>query len=107
MVRLMAGLDHGQAHPKEIEDPQIAARNARYGMILFVIYLVFYGGFVCLNAFSPAQMETTPAFGLNLAVLYGFGLIIAAMLLALVYSWMCRSVASPAMQTAEQPGNVD
>lgn len=86
----MAGLDHGPAHPKEVEDPRIAARNARYGMVLFLFYLAFYGGFVGLNAFAPAQMETTPALGLNLAILYGFVLIIAAMVLALVYSWLCR-----------------
>ena len=91
----MAGLDHGSAHAKEIEDPRIAARNARYGMVLFLIYLAIYGGFVSLNAFAPAQMETTPALGLNLAILYGFGLIIAAMVLALVYSWLCRGGSNP------------
>ena len=86
----MAGFDHGPLHPKEVEDPQIAARNARYGMVLFLIYLAFYGGFVGLNAFAPAQMDSSPAFGLNLATLYGFALIVAAMILALVYSWFCR-----------------
>lgn len=98
----MAGLDHGPAHPKEIEDPRIASRNARYGMILFVVYLVFYGGFVGLSAFAPAQMETTPALGLNLAILYGFGLIVAAMLLALVYSWLCRGGSGAEPATAEK-----
>ncbi len=91
----MAGLDHGPVHAREIEDPSIAARNSRYGMILFLIYLAFYAGFVGLNAFAPAQMETTPALGLNLAILYGFALIIVAMLLALVYSWLCRGGSNP------------
>ncbi|MFO1040427.1 MAG: DUF485 domain-containing protein [Planctomycetaceae bacterium] len=93
----MAGLDHGQIHPKEVEDPLIAARNARYGMLLFLIYLAFYGGFVALNAFSATQMETTPAFGLNLAILYGFALIVVAMVLSLIYAWLCRTV-----KTADQ-----
>jgi uncharacterized membrane protein (DUF485 family) len=91
----MAGLDHGPAHPKEEEDPRIAVRNARYGMILFVVYLLFYAGFVGLNAFNPKQMEATPALGLNLAILYGFALIIAAMVLALIYSWLCRGESKP------------
>ncbi len=86
----MAGLDHGSMHPKEVEDPVIAARNARYGMRLFLIYLVIYAGFVGLNAFRPDVMEWTPAWGLNLAVLYGLALIVIAMVLALVYSWLCR-----------------
>ena len=92
----MAGLDHGSLHPREVEDPRIAARNARYGMVLFLVYLAFYGGFVGLNAFFPAKMEETPALGLNLAVLYGFALIIAAMVLALLYSWLCRGGSSAA-----------
>lgn len=90
----MAGLDHGPAHPKEVEDPLIAARNSRYGMILFLIYLAFYGGFVGLNAFRPDLMDLTPAWGLNLAILYGMALIVAAMLLALIYSWLCRARTS-------------
>ena len=86
----MAGLDHGAMHPKEVEDPVISARNARYGMRLFLIYLAIYAGFVGLNAFRPDVMEWTPAWGLNLAVLYGLALIVIAMVLALVYSWLCR-----------------
>lgn len=90
----MAGFDHGAMPPKEVEDPQLAARNARYGMVLFLIYLAIYGGFVGLNAFRPDIMELTPAWGLNLAVLYGFSLIVIAMILALIYCWLCRETRS-------------
>jgi len=86
----MAGFDHGAEHPKEVEDPLVAARNARYGMVLFLLYCVIYAGFVGLNAFRPDMMELTPAWGLNVAVLYGFFLIGLAMVLALVYCWLCR-----------------
>ncbi len=95
----MAGLDHGPVHPKEVEDPLIAARNSRYGMALFLVYLVFYGGFVGLNAFAPSKMEITPLLGINLAILYGFGLIIVAMVLALIYSWLCRGSSQSKAQT--------
>ena len=60
-------------------------------MRLFLVYLAFYAGFVGLNAFAPRQMETTPLFGVNLAILYGCGLIVAAMVLALIYCWQCRT----------------
>ena len=66
-------------------------RNSRIGLVLFGIYLVLYGGFVLLNAFSPETMEKTPMAGVNLAILYGFGLIIAALVLALLYGWLCKS----------------
>ncbi len=66
------------------------SRNARIGLILFAVYVLFYGGFVFLNAFTPWVMELTPIAGVNLAILYGFGLIIVALLLSLVYGWVCQ-----------------
>lgn len=87
----MAGLDHGSAHPKEQEDMVLAARNARYGMVLFVTYLLIYGGFVVISAFWPEVMAREALFGVNLAITYGFALIATAMILALVYTWLCRA----------------
>ena len=87
----MAGLDHVSDHPKEVEDMVLAARNARYGMVLFLIYLLIYGGFVAISAFWPEVMAREALFGVNLAVTYGFALIATAMFLALVYTWLCRA----------------
>lgn len=70
-------------------------RNARAGMVLFVLYLSFYGAFVLASAFWPAAMDVRPFAGINLAVLSGLGLIGAALVLALVYAWLCRSPAAP------------
>lgn len=67
------------------------SRNARLGLQLFCVYLLLYGGFVLINAFAPTKMEATPFAGINLAILYGFGLIIAALLLALIYGVLCTS----------------
>ena len=70
-------------------------RNARYGLWLFAIYLAFYGGFVLLAAFAPATMERLPLAGVNLAIWYGFGLIVLALVLALFYGWLCRRREPP------------
>jgi uncharacterized membrane protein (DUF485 family) len=67
------------------------ARNARLGLILFTVYLALYGGFVFLSAFSPDLMEKTPIEGVNLAILYGFGLIVAALLMSLLYGYLCST----------------
>ena len=85
----MAGFGHGPAPdtPKEAASP----RNVRYGLILFTIYLLIYGGFVAINAFWPSLMDEVPFAGLNLAILYGFGLIGGALVLALIYGWLCRT----------------
>ena len=67
------------------------SRNARVGLFLFSVYLLCYGGFVGVNAFRPQVMDKTPLEGLNVAVLYGFGLIFLAFVLALLYGLICNS----------------
>ena len=64
--------------------------NQRLGLTLFTIYLVLYVGFMLLCALAPTVMEKRPIAGLNLAILYGFGLIIAALAMALLYGLFCR-----------------
>ncbi|REJ68395.1 MAG: DUF485 domain-containing protein [Planctomycetota bacterium] len=66
-------------------------RNTGLGLTLFTIYLLLYSGFVFLNAFRADLMERTPVAGVNLAVLYGFVLIIVAFVLALLYGFLARS----------------
>lgn len=84
----MAGFGH-EAAAAEVVDPVIAARNARYGLVLFALYFSFYAVFVVLNAFQPQAMAMN-LMGINLAVVYGMGLIVAAFVLALLYCWLCR-----------------
>jgi uncharacterized membrane protein (DUF485 family) len=65
-------------------------RNSRYGLVLFFIYVILYGLFVYLSAFRADVMTDRPFGGVNLAVIYGLGLIAAAIVLALVYMVICR-----------------
>jgi uncharacterized membrane protein (DUF485 family) len=86
---------------QELGSDPSSARRARYGLVLFAFYLALYGGFVLLNAFAPSLMEVTLA-GVNLAVLYGLGLIAAAFLLALLYDWLCRALAGGGRSEGER-----
>ena len=90
----MGGLDHGPNQPDKSENATTAAGNARLGLRLFTIYTLLYAGFVLINTFQPDWMEVTPLAGVNLAVLLGFALIIAAFVLALLYGWLCRGQGS-------------
>lgn len=72
------------------DHPEAAAANARNGLWLFALYSALYAGFVGVSAFAPGVMAARPFDGLNVAVLYGFGLIGAAFILALVYMALCR-----------------
>lgn len=65
--------------------------RTRLGLIFFFIYTAIYTAFVLLNAFSPELMESTPIAGVNLAILFGFALIIIAFVMSLLYGFLCRS----------------
>jgi uncharacterized membrane protein (DUF485 family) len=58
---------------------------------LFGLYLAGYLAFVILTAFDRALMASTPFGGANVAVISGFGLIVGAIALALLYWWLCRT----------------
>src|SRR5262245_61615947 len=88
---VMGGFDHHAPAPASFDSPATSARNARVGMVLFVLYVSVYAGFVLLNAFWPAVMSDNQVGGVNLSVAYGLGLIVLAFVLALGYSWVCRA----------------
>ncbi len=60
------------------------------GVKMFFLYLLFYTGFVAINLIAPQAMGAILFAGLNLATVYGFSLIIVALILALVYDALCR-----------------
>lgn len=64
--------------------------KASLGVKLFIVYALFYAGFVAINVLKPILMEKVVFLNLNLAVVYGFGLIIVALILALIYNKMCE-----------------
>lgn len=62
----------------------------RLGILMFLFYSLFYAGFVAINLLIPLLMEQTVFLGLNLVTVYGFALIIVALIEALFYDWLCR-----------------
>jgi len=62
----------------------------RLGIWMFGFYSLFYASFVAINLLFPLAMATVVFAGLNLATVYGFALIIVALIAALVYDWLCR-----------------
>jgi uncharacterized membrane protein (DUF485 family) len=80
--------------------------KSRLGILMFLVYLVFYAGFVAINLLDPQAMANIVFLGLNLATVYGFALIIVAFLEALLYDWMCRrrERALNAAQGAKEEG---
>lgn len=64
--------------------------NTRLGIRLFLIYTAFYASFVLVNAFAASWSDWVVVGGLNLAVLWGFALIVVAFVLAIVYGIFCQ-----------------
>jgi uncharacterized membrane protein (DUF485 family) len=76
---------HDHENIREEEHPQLVTRNTRLGLVLFTLYCLLYGGFIGMSLFAPGLMKSQPFGGVNLAILYGFALIVAALVLAVIY----------------------
>lgn len=85
---------HEHAGSDEPHHQPTIDRNARLGRNLFFVYLLCYVGYMLLATLSPDTMRATALGGVNVAIVYGFSLILLALVLALVYSWMCRNQAA-------------
>ena len=63
--------------------------KTRIGAWMFLLYALVYAGFVAINVIDPQAMGNPAVFGLNIAVAYGLGLIVFALILALIYNRLC------------------
>jgi len=64
-------------------------KKTRLGIILFLIYLFIYSGFVFIGTLFPKLLGEEFSGGLNLAFVYGMGLIVLAALMGLAYNYFC------------------
>ncbi len=72
------------------EDKAIGFKT-KLGLWLFLIYVLVYVGFIWVNVASPKTMATIVFAGQNLAVVYGFGLIILAFVMGIIYDILCSN----------------
>jgi len=64
-------------------------RKAKLGIKLFIIYLLIYAGFVVIGLTDPEIMGYHVFGGQNLAIVYGFGLIVLAIIMGFIYNYAC------------------
>jgi len=70
--------------PADLSPPPATVTTSRLSLTLFWIYVLLYGGFMGLVLVRPDLLARRPFGGVNLAILAGLGLILAAFVLALV-----------------------
>jgi uncharacterized membrane protein (DUF485 family) len=68
---------------------EAAAYKRRLGLWMLAIYGVIYVVFIIINVATPSIMGKIVVAGLNLAIVYGFALIVIAFLLAVFYNILC------------------
>lgn len=96
-------MDHGPA--TDWSKDRASSFKTRIGIWMFMLYAVIYVGFVLINTFKPGLMGSDIG-GSNLAEIYGFGLIIFALMVAFVYNAICTS-AEEELNPPEAGGLVD
>ena len=84
----------------------VTQQKSKLGVRLFFIYLICYAGFVALGVFNYELLSTTVFSGLNLAVVYGIGLILFAVIMGIIYNYYCTKYEDDADKADElEKGN--
>jgi uncharacterized membrane protein (DUF485 family) len=69
-----------------------AARKSKLGVILFIAYTIIYSGFVLIGLTKPEIMGLQLIGGQNIAIIYGFGLIVLAIIMGFIYNYFCTKM---------------
>ena len=84
-----ANMGHGEA--TAWGEDKAAGKKTKLGIIMFFIYLFVYVGFIFIGVFMPDLMGADVG-SLNVAIVYGVGLIIFALVLAFIYNAKCTKL---------------
>lgn len=84
--------------------------KAKIGIWMFLGYSVVYAGFILINVIYPKLMAVDIG-PLNLAIIYGLGLILIALIMALIYNKICTDAErklneGTSQETEEKEGGV-
>ncbi len=80
-------MGHGPA--VKLGKDNAASYKTRLGIKMFIAYSLVYATFVILNTTNPKLMETS-IMGQTAAVIWGFGLILLALVMAVIYNFFCN-----------------
>ena len=79
-------MGHGPAVKLGRDDA--SSYKTRLGVKMFIVYTIVYATFVGINTINPKMMETI-IFGQTAAVIWGFSLIVLALIMAMIYNRLC------------------
>lgn len=79
-------MEHGPA--TKWREEKSRAFKTKLGLIMFAIYTPIYLAFIIISVVNPSFMGTDVG-SLNVAIVYGFGIIILAIIQAIIYNIIC------------------
>lgn len=79
-------MEHGPATKWKVEKSQ--EYKTKLGLRMMPIFAVVYFIFIVIAVTNP-QMMANNVGSLNVAIAYGFGIIITAIVMALIYNYFC------------------
>jgi uncharacterized membrane protein (DUF485 family) len=97
-------MDHGPA--VKLGKDNASPIKSKIGVILFIVYFIVYSGFVAISVFSLKTMGKIVFAGVNLAVVYGFGLIILAIIMGIIYNSICTAYENKLNKLKENESEV-
>lgn len=77
-------------------------KKTKLGIILFLVYAIIYAIFVIIGLSYTHLLSIKVIAGLNLAVVYGMGLIILAIVMGYIYSLICTNMEDKMEKEAKQ-----
>lgn len=78
-----------------------AAKKAKLGVIMFFVYTAVYAGFVLIGLMKPELMGIELIAEQNIAIIYGFGLIVLAIIMGFIYNYFCTKMEDEMNKTNE------
>lgn len=81
-------MSHGPA--TEWKEDRTEGFKSRFGFVMITVFSLVYAAFILICVISPKTMANN-AGGLNVAVAFGFGIIVLAIIQALIYTFICSS----------------
>jgi uncharacterized membrane protein (DUF485 family) len=82
-------MDHGPSTEWKVE--KSGGYKSKLGLIMFAIFTPVYLVFVLMSVISPSFMATDVG-ELNISIVYGFFIIILAIVLAVFYNILCSNM---------------
>lgn len=92
-------MEHGPATEWQVEASQ--GYKTKLGLIMCAFFVVVYLAFILTAVISPQSMAIDVG-KLNLAIVFGFGIIILAIIEALIYNFLCSNKEKQDQQTSAE-----